>query len=307
MEPQNLEDILAVNPALYQQAQGMVGLSNQQNQEKLRQLQLQNMFDQQNNPLRLQHQQGLNDQNAAQLPGLQAQSQSAQYKAQREGATQGDAISAARAKFMKEASDADIEMLGNRAQKLAYSEDPQERAHGIKMLNMSKEMIKERELQKMRGDNALALEGSRSKSARELEQMRIDAGKYVKKGSGAAGTIEEQLKSGKLSFEKAAVLLSGAASVAEMDGDDETAQKYRAMADDYNRKHIASKQAGVQAGGELKPDLGALGIKPNAVKPVEGFSSVKKADLLGKLPQGSKDNGNGTFTLPDGRVVRPKQ
>lgn len=43
-------------------------------QQLIQQIQIKNQFDQQNNPLLLQHQQGLNDTQAAQLPGVQADS-----------------------------------------------------------------------------------------------------------------------------------------------------------------------------------------------------------------------------------------
>jgi hypothetical protein len=312
--PSTFDEIFSMNPGAFNQAQGQIDLGMNQEQEVLRKRQLENLFDAENNPLRIQNQRLSNEGLEAQIPGMRANSQSLGLKAEREQAGQQDAISLARKEFLSKASDLDLQMLANEGQRMAYSSDPAERKKGEMILSQHKDMIKERQSQA----SAERRTQVTANAGITREGMGIDAGKYKKKG-GELKSVEDQVLSGKMGYEKAATLLSGAAGMMEIelmampDGEEKEAlmqkvQNYRSLADDYNRKHIASKQAGAQAGLEGKPALAPLGIQPNAPKPVEGFQrpGATASKIPADLPQGTKINPDGSFTLPDGTRIRKK-
>lgn len=78
-------------------------------------------------------------------------------------------------------------------------------------------------------------------------------------------------------------------------------------------KQLKSAAAGTAAG--VKPALNAVGIpenqdvNPGPPSPLAAPGKVSPSDAahLAKLPAGSKANGDGTFMLPDGTRIRPKQ
>ncbi len=80
-------------------------------------------------------------------------------------------------------------------------------------------------------------------------------------------------------------------------------------------KQIRAASAEVTVGP--KPDLPGLADipdqqsanppPPNPFQAQPPAKAASGADLLKKLPQGTKQNPDGTFTLPDGRVIRAKQ
>jgi hypothetical protein len=78
--PSTLEDIFSMNPAAFNQAQGMLDLGMQQGQADLRKTTLANQFDEQNDPLRVEHQRKVNTEMDARLPGVFADSESRQLK-----------------------------------------------------------------------------------------------------------------------------------------------------------------------------------------------------------------------------------
>lgn len=163
----------------------------------------------------------------------------------------------------------------------------------------SEDVLKEKSKQKDMMERNVTLENVRGANQRSVEQMRIDAGKYQKTGRVSA-SINDQIASGKLSYEKAATLLSGSAFLAEQEGDTEKAQAYYEMADQYNRKALALRSAGQATAAAGKPDLNAMGIQTNQPVPAEPFQSTRQpqtqqqnqqnVDLVSKanqIPQGA--------------------
>lgn len=303
LTPEGLNTLYNAPLSATYQAQDLLGQLSQANEAENKRAGLANLFAEQNNPVLVEQNRLENQAKQARLPGLLAESENAQLGVERQRATQGDAIKAAQQKFLKEASDHDLTMLEHKAQRMAYSQDPGEREQGMNILRMHKDMIKQRDLTGDQYRKALDLENARGRNQRDLANLNNGAGRYAKTGKGAGGgSVEDQLASGKLRYEQAATLLEGAAFMAEQEGDDEKAAIYRAKADDFNRQLLRSKEAAGRAGAEIKPDLQKLGISPNAPTPAEPFRSKKAA-----VPEGLKDNGDGTFTMPDGRIVRRKQ
>lgn len=263
------------------------------------------LFSQQNNPQRLQRADLDNQSLAAQIPGQQATSDLNQDKAYiSRNNLQGQAEEA-RITSSANISENEIKLVVNHAQQMAMSPDPQEQAIGEQLLGHTKDMIAQRDKQRAEQERMIAQIRESGNQSRLTQDQAIQAGKYKKGGVGIS--IEDQIASGKLNYEKAATLLSGAAFTAEMEGDADKAQQYRQMADQYNQKYIAGRQAGAQAGQVGKVDTGAVtGMPTQQAQPTPGFNPIQAQNLLSKLPPGTKDNGNGTFTLSDGRIVKPK-
>lgn len=91
------------------------------------------------------------------------------------------------------------------------------------------------------------------------KQMDIDAGKFKDKKAGLQD-IEAQVQSGKMTAERAAVALHGAAM---FESDPETKKLYEQMASQYET--FAMNQKNAQAGG--KPDLNKLGVETQKMPP----------------------------------------
>lgn len=107
---------------------------------------------------------------------------------------------------------------------------------------------------------------------RELEQIRIGAGKYAKKNA-AVTDIETAVKTGKMTPDKAATSFYAAAQFAD---NDEDRTKYTQMAQAYEQLAMNLKNAGAQG----KPDVGAMTNLP----------TQKIPSALGGAPRGSATN-----------------
>lgn len=223
------------------------------------------------NPLKVRQQEISNDTELAKLPGLQAQSELSQHKAQVSRNTLSEQEQAQRSKLISDMSDDDVKMLYNQAQQLAMSRNPQERLIGETLMAQHKDVIMERQKQKYMSDRRIAEEREAQKGREELERMRIEAGKY-KKGQGTL-SIEDQLRSGKLTYDKAAVLLGNAAYMAELDGDMERAQQYRTLSNQYATKYQEGRQAGAMVPKAGSVDLGGMGVPANAPVPATPLTS----------------------------------
>jgi len=296
--PSSLEDVYSMNPGAFYQGQQMLDGGMQQSQADLQTTQLKNLFDQANNPQRLQAQSLDNQTAQARLPGIFADSDMKGMDRDKQGALQGDAIQAAKTKFAREASTAHLQELEDKAQEMAMSPDPAIRQQGEQLLMHHKDIIRDRAKQEAMSARSMELEKLRGANQLALAGVNNAAGRYNRAGKGGAQSLEEQFASGKLSYEKAAVMAQGAAFMAEQEGRSEDADYYRQLADDFNSKHIASKRAGAYAGAENKPELGALGIKPNAPIPAESFPAVGRR--LPMQQQVQQDISNGAqFSSPE--------
>ncbi len=267
---------------------GMFAMDRQEGAQRSQQLNqagfLQKLYqDEQMNPLLVRQQQLQNDTSLAQLPGFTADSSLKQDKAKLSRETMELQLTAQQKKLLGDASDDDVKLLENAAQNLAYSNDPTESAKGQKLLQLHKLVIQEKSKQKYMSDRQVELEKLRGKNTMDLAKENNAAGRY-KKGQGSV-TIEEQLKSGKLSYEKAAVLLGNSAYMAELDGDDEKAAQYRALANQYAAKVNEARAAGNLAPKAGTPNLDNLGVQTNPSIPATPLSSPMGASAAPTVQQ----------------------
>jgi len=254
--PSTLDDIFKMNPAAFSQAQEFMQGGVQQNEADLRKAQLANMFDEQNDPLRVQHQRGLNNAQDAMLPGLFADSSMKQRKNTNEAALNDDVMKQAKMKFIAEASDYDIKMLENEAQKMMYSLDPKVRAQGLNIAAMHKDIVSAREKDFSKTEAKLREIQETGAQARLTQAEGIAGGRYAKGGSGGSvKDIDSAAATGKLTFEKAAVAMRFKADATE---DEDLKQFYSERANQY--EIAAQKQRQAAGQGVAKPDLPGMGI-----------------------------------------------
>ncbi len=292
--PSTLDNIFSMNPGAFDQAQQFMTGGVQQADADLQQQQLKNMFEQQTMPSRAQRQVLENQTLEAQLPGVRAGSDMLTRKNQMEGELYPEHVKAARAEFLKKASDADIAELENRAQKMAYDADPNVRKQGEQLLLMSKDMIKERSKQADMQTRQEALETIRQKNALERLQKEIDAGKFKKKGGvGTQDALDKALTSGK--WDVASTAYDAMAQRAILEGDDEAAEYYAAKSKEYADKFLASRNS-PDAG---RPDLSRV---PGAEIPVNPTPTT----TLPQMPQTARGqtardlaSGNVQFSSPE--------
>jgi hypothetical protein len=256
---------------------------------------IENLYKSQNNPLLVEQTKLENQSKQARIPGEAAQSRSFGFKADREAATQGDAIAAARAKFVADASDADISMLENRAQKMAYSMDPNERAQGEQLIRMHKDIIRDREKQDAQLKRQIQLSRVNGEEARKTQGQAIEAGKYTRSGKGGGGglaDVDAAAQSGKLGFEKAATAYASAAQQAMQAGDQEEAARLFSIANQYNQMYIQGRQAGAAATQAGKLDMGAnTGMPTVPLRPVQPFQAPGQQPTQAPAPAATPDAG----------------
>jgi hypothetical protein len=144
---------------------------------------------------------------------------------------------------------------------------------------------------------------------RDLEQMRIDAGKYTREK--AQQSLEQALINAD-SWEKRAVALTTAGQLAAQNGDQQGAQQYFQLANEAQQQVLDQRTA------SATPATTLVGGQPAQVAPygitrppsIGGYGAQPQqqtAPVPAGLPDGTVNNGDGTFTLPDGRKVRPRQ
>ena len=143
-----------------------------QERQKVKQNELANLFDEQNNPLRIENQQTANRK-------LGYEADSSGVKSRIDVATEGLQLDAKQKEFVQKAKQSDLDMMELQGQQMAYSPDPNVRAQGEQLIRMHKDFIKLRDEQKFRADEAdkgrkhdFALEAERAKSAQRLANIR---------------------------------------------------------------------------------------------------------------------------------------
>lgn len=257
-----------MNPGAFWQAQNQMDLARQFQDQKLvqerevsRQKQLANMFDEQNNPLRLEEKRISNEK-------LGYETSDAGVKSRINKATEGLQLDAAQKELVKKAKQSELDQLELLGQQMAYSTNPQERAQGEAMMRMHKDFMKiraqgeeSRTTAAQAQKHALALADRQAGHQRSLEQMRIDAGKYNRANSTKIKNVADAIAAGKMNFEKAAVYFYNEANNAE----DPTEQaRLMQVARTYEQMHLNSRMAGVQG----KPDVSQMGVPTQQVQPV---------------------------------------
>ncbi len=259
-QPSTLDDIFSANPGAFFQAQQMVDGGMRQNEADLEASQLKNLFDQQNNQ-QLVEAQGLSNQfNQARIPGVQAESDMSGMKRDMQRSTQSDAIKAARDKFMADASDNDLKMLENEAQKMAMSMDPNVRKQGTDLLMHHKDIIRDKAKQEAMQERALALEAARGANMRSLTSLKGELGAYSQGGKKSQGV--EDLLLGAKTWQHKANILEQAYNAALRSEDYEAAAMYQKRlqaAIDQDTARLPDSQAG-------KIDVGAVANMPTNVR-----------------------------------------
>jgi len=147
-----------------------------QERQAVKKNELANLFDEQNNPLRLQNQETTNRK-------LGYEADSAGVKSRIDVATEGLQLDAKQKEFIQKAKQSDLDMMEIQGQQWAYSPDPKLRAQGEEILRMHKDFVKLRDTQKFTaGESAkerahdFALEATRAKNAQALAAQRGSSG-----------------------------------------------------------------------------------------------------------------------------------
>ena len=228
----DLGKIYEMNPGAFMEAQEQMGLARQFQAQKLQQENeitrskgLANLFDEQNNPLKLENQQISNRK-------LGYEADSSGVKSRIDVATEGLQLDAKQKEFVQKAKQSDLDMMEIQGQQWAYSTDPKLRAQGEQILRMHKDFLKLRDTQKFTAEEAaknrqhdFALEAQRAKSAQALVGARAAA-----KGAGSGNSIQDvftAVQNGKVTPDKAAVAFGAAAMQAQASGDAENAALYQ--------------------------------------------------------------------------------
>lgn len=327
MEPSQLGDIYGMNPGAFWQAQDQIGLAQQMKQQQLAQQKQEYDFAAQKQPFSLEKMRLENQQTQAQIPGLEATSSMQQDKAKLSKADLPFQLDNKQKEWALKMSEQEVAQIETQAQKMLYSLDPAQQAQGRKLLEASKAVITERMKQAEKHKNDMSLQQLKESGDTQRANIAAGASRYSadqatkRKGAGGAGgiaSLQEQLVNGKLTLDKAAVLLQNAAMMAEADGDTETAAKYSMMANQYLQQFMLSKQMGAVPGLSNKIDVpGTSGLPraqtpaatpmtlPGASKspPIENNPATADPNLK-MLPEGSKALGGGVYQLPDGRKVK---
>lgn len=228
--------------------------------------------NEQMNPIRVR-QAGLNaDTTAAQLPGIEAESGMKQRNYQvRQGIPIEKEQQAALSELAAKMSDSDWTQTKNDIYQHMQHPDPTVAAHARQMYALLPDIEKERLKQQEETNRLVTGIRATGEETRKTRQMEIEAGRYKK---GLSLSLQDQLTSGKLSYEKAAVMLQNAAYMAELEGDADRAKEYRALANEYAAKNEAAKAAGNAVPKAGSPDIGKLGnIPTNPNRPTTPFQS----------------------------------
>ena len=268
----NLDSLYTLDPGAVTDALRWKEGAFQQNQQDLRKTELANLFDEQRNPYLVEQARLTNEQLGAQLPGMMADSAIKQRSNDMGAATYPDALKAARAKFMSEASDAHIKDLTNRFQEMAFSgETPEIKQKGIEGLRFTKDMVAERERIKLSGDKQIAGIRAQGEEARKTQQQAIDAGKFKHAVRGQQDALEKALASG--SFDKASVAYARKAELlaeqgAPQDEIDYALQRSKYYADLWYNRPAQAREGSVDISGTTQGQVPTKQLQVPQAPPV---------------------------------------
>ena len=254
----------AGDPEVYRQMQQNQGLAQMYQQQQLEQARnrtqegfLKNQFDEQQN-LQLLRQRRLEN------TGLENTNIIGGVNARRAVANEPMQLTQDQRKFALQATDDDLKAAEQHAIQESQTGDPVRMQQARKILDFTAAAIAEKRKeeaamarQKEQTRSHLGGIGMQIGSQEKMENARIAAGKYDKTSKSSAGisNIQAAVQAGKMTAEKAAVALHGAAM---FEPDPELAQKYKEMAGQYEQ--FAMNQRNAQAQG--KPDIGAIAKLP---------------------------------------------
>lgn len=257
-------------------AQGQLDQFRRANELNMSQAQQAQEFEKQKQPYELSKLWYDNETTRARLPGIQAQSDVLRDTADLSRATLPEQMNAKRSELLKSVSDNDMSQAETAIRQMAISRDPRVRQQGEVLMqgfkDFQRELLQERERRK----TALATTGATIAGQKELEQMRIDAGKY-KKNDKYGLSLSQRLDAETDPRKKLGMLVE-AAQMAAADGDTESAQAFTARAQAYQPIVQQWLNANPRAGGV---DVGAVANLP----------TIQTPNLVpGAVPQGKERN-----------------
>lgn len=278
---QSLNDMQFLPPGLNQIAGQNIATQGQYNSGLLQQqaadLQaksLQNMFDTQNNPQRVEAQRltNIGTSNANDISGANARTKTALEPEERE---------AARAEHLSKMDESNLKSLTAQGEALSVKGaaigDTDMEAKGKRMMDAGRKELVARtkaqnDLEKTNAQLQGRLEGvlAQQQGADTRNQRDNDTKRYVAeqraKGTNKANDILTSVQSGKMDFVKAATAFGVMAS---MESDPELAQKYQTLATQFEKAEAGRNDR--MAG---KPDLAKLGVDVNQFAPALGSTAA---------------------------------
>lgn len=285
--PQQLSEIYGGwNPETYMQGRAQVESSNvsqgaarQQDIEKAKQAGLETLFQEQNNPTRVQ-------QGQANLQGTLYDNMSKGVAGRLAEATEPFKLDEAKRQQALAMPEHEIKMMQAKGQNWAMSDDPVLAAKGKAILQKSAAAIEARqkhadEMEKQNLIRASAEKIAAGNNAAMLEAARLRAANAGKKAQ------SPQEVAAKLGYEKGAVYYTIQAENADTP---EEADRFRALAKQFEEANVRAKGAAAQVGASVKPDLNQMGI------PTVGAGAAPA-----KAPPAPPD-GRVRVVSPDGKV-----
>lgn len=233
------------------QAQQFNNVGLQQNQADLEAKGLQNLFDRQNNPLKLDQQRLTNE-------GMGITNRTNAVTANIAESTQEEAKAAKRAELLKSASMADLQNLQAQAQQDLMSNDPNVVARGRKKMDASWEEITRRnkhsdEMEKTNAEIQGRKDVANIGAGATVEAARIGAGARVdaaKARNSAIQDFDQAVATGKITPQKAAVYWANKAQQAT---DPAEQAEALAAAARYERLSQTTTPAVAGQGGKIDP------------------------------------------------------
>jgi hypothetical protein len=190
---------------------GLDQFNQAQNGEMLDQAKgLQDMFlNHEMNPLKVQQRQLENEQIPVETQGKMLNNQATELSNLFTRQTQDGKITATNAENAIKPQEMAQKKAMLQAEEWLRSPDPKVRQLGMDIIEHSKSVVEKKFEQDNQGRNQINAINATGAQQRELENLRIGAGKYNKsKTSGAAQSLQDALASGKLNYEKADTLIS---------------------------------------------------------------------------------------------------
>jgi hypothetical protein len=250
-----------MSPLANQQAQRQIDLATQfKNQnldigaQDLQTKTLNNMFQVQNDPLKLEEMRLKNS-------GTSADNIIKDINAQQRQALAPEELEAKRAKLVKEWSDSKLEKAMNDAQEMVWSGDPEKVEKGKSLYansfkELSARMKAKDELAKQESENASRERVGAANNATAKEVAGIYAGSREKvaevRAGGGASNIWTALQSGKMTPDKAAI---SAYALAQIEQDPAEAEKLLQIAATAEKMMMNKAQAGADARAAGQVDI----------------------------------------------------
>lgn len=266
----SLSDMQFLDPRFIQQANTQMDLGNQFAQQNLasgaQDLQtktLNNLFQQQNDPIKLQQNQGTADTTTAEAILKQIDAQQRQTLAP-------DELDAKRSAFVKQLSDDKLSKALSDAQQMMLSDDPATAAKGQDLYMRSAKEQSARasakdQLTKQESENASRERIGAGNNAAQVQSSTIMAQGRVNAAQVRAqrdGSLTSDLaKAG--TPDRAANVYDAYSQKAQLDGDTETANYYASMRDYNTALAQRNKLMAGDATRAANPNLGALGVPTN--------------------------------------------